>query len=315
MNGPSTNWGHPVAYHPMLSHFFESVNAAIFFCQLRYWSDRTTNPLGVYKTSEEWTAETGLSYREQATARRILSEPGFVIETNKRLEHRIYFLIDWSAFNPAFEAWLEKNPPAPIVQPPNNPKRISPNDENAFRDKRNRRSSISTETTAETTAETISAAPTALPAVIEIQADPVNQKKASKAKTDDTQDTELQAACKATWATYVGEYRTRYGIDPVRNAKVNSNVKEFVRRIGHEEAPGVAAFYVRNVSDAFVVRSCHAMGALLRDAEAYRTQWATGQSMTATRAKQIDQSQANFSAVDEAMAIRRAKQQGAKNAQ
>ena len=151
MNGPSTNWGHPVAYHPMLSHFFGSVNAAIFFCQLRYWGDRTVNPLGVYKTSEEWTTETGLSYREQATARRILSDPGFVIETNKRLEHRIYFLIDWSAFNPAFEAWLDKNPPAPITRTTNCAKRISPNDENAIGGERKRRSSISTETTSETT--------------------------------------------------------------------------------------------------------------------------------------------------------------------
>jgi hypothetical protein len=153
MNGPNANWGHPVAYHPMLSHFFESVNAAIFFCQLRYWSDRTEKPLGVYKTSEEWTAETGLSYREQATARRILSEPGFVVETNKRLSHRLYFLIDWDAFNPAFSAWVAANPPAPKAQTPNNAKRISPNDENAIGGGRKRRSSISTETTAEITAE------------------------------------------------------------------------------------------------------------------------------------------------------------------
>ena len=155
--GPSTNWGHPVAYHPMLSHFFESVNAAIFFCQLRYWSERTVSPLGVYKTSEEWTAETGLSYREQATARRILSEPGFVVETNKRLSHRLYFLIDWAVFNLAFEVWTVANPPAPITQSPNNAKRISPNDENAIGGVLKRRSSISTETTTETTAEKESA--------------------------------------------------------------------------------------------------------------------------------------------------------------
>lgn len=159
----------------------------------------------------------------------------------------------------------------------------------------------------------IPAAPSALPAIVEIQAVPGNQKPC-KTKPDDTQETALQIACKATWAAYLGEYRARYGIEPVRNAKVNSNVKEFVKRIGHDEAPGVAAFYVRNVSEAFVIRGYHALGTLLQSAEAYRTQWATGQSMTATRAKQIDQSQANFSAVGEAMAIRRAKQE-AQNAQ
>ena len=151
----------------------------------------------------------------------------------------------------------------------------------------------------------IPAAPTALPTAAEVL--PAKAKKARKPKADDALDTELQAACKATWSAYAGEYRARYGIDPVRNAKVNANVKDFVRRIGHSEAPGVAAFYVRNVSEAFVVRGCHALGTLLQNAEAYRTQWATGQSMTNTRAKQIDQSQANFSAADEAMALYLAK--------
>lgn len=303
MSGPTSNWGHPVAYHPRLSKFFKSLNAAIFFGQLSYWSNKTENPLGVYKTAEEWLDETGLSYREQATARRVLSEPGFVIETNKRLEHRLFFLIDWDAFNAAFDAWSAENPPAPNGKLAKASKRNPPNDENAFRGDTNQRSSIRTETTAETTL--LPAAPTALPTAVEVL--PAKAKRVSKPKADDTLDTELQAACRATWAAYAGEYRARYGIEPVRNAKVNSNVKDFVKRIGHDEAPGVAAFYVRNVSEAFVVRGCHALGTLLQNAEAYRTQWATGQSMTNTRAKQIDQSQANFSAVDEAMTLYLAK--------
>ncbi len=104
--GPAENFGHAIAYHPQLAAFLESVTAAVFFAQLRYWMDRTDNPLGVYKTAEEWTIETGLSYREQATARRILAERGFVVETHKRLEHRLFFRIDWDAFNGAHRAWL-----------------------------------------------------------------------------------------------------------------------------------------------------------------------------------------------------------------
>lgn len=154
VRGPDSNWGRAVAYHPTLTHFFGSVNAGIFFDQLTYWDGRTENPLGVYKTSEEWTEETGLSYREQATARRILSEPGYLIETNKRLEHRLYFLIDWNVFNPAFRAWSELNRPATNCAPPNCAKRIPPNDENAIRGVLNRQSSIETEITAEITSET-----------------------------------------------------------------------------------------------------------------------------------------------------------------
>lgn len=313
MNGPSTNWGHPVAYHPMLSHFFGSVNAAIFFCQLRYWGDRTVNPLGVYKTSEEWTTETGLSYREQATARRILSDPGFVIETNKRLEHRIYFLIDWSAFNPAFEAWLDKKPPAPITRTPNCAKRISPNDENAIGGDRKRRSSISTETTAETTADIPAAAPTAPPPGASL----VVPAKPKKAKAEPAGETELQAACRATWAAYACAYANRYGAAPVRNAKVNSSVKAFVMRLGHDESPAVAAFFVDRVSEAMVIRATHDFGMLLNRCESYRTQWATGNAMTQTRARQADQTGANFSAADEAIALMRARRQakGAANAE
>lgn len=157
------------------------------------------------------------------------------------------------------------------------------------------------------------AAPTALPTAVEVL--PAKEKKARKPKADDALDAELQAACKTTWSAYAVEYRTRYGIDPVRNVKVNSNVKNFVKRIGYDEAPGVAAFYVRNVSEAFVVRGCHALGALLQNAEAYRTQWATGQAMTNTRAQQADKSQSNFDAATDAIAMMAAKFRGAKNAE
>ena len=144
----------------------------------------------------------------------------------------------------------------------------------------------------------------ALPAVV---AD--KSKKPAKQKTDDTQDTALQTSCKATWAAYSSEYASKYGAAPVRNAKVNANVKAFVQRIGHDEAPGVAAFFVKRVSEAFVVRKMHEFGLLLTSAESYRTQWATNQSMTATRADQIDKTQTNFNAAGEAMAILRAKRE------
>lgn len=136
-----------------------------------------------------------------------------------------------------------------------------------------------------------------------------NPAPAKKSKPDDTQDTALQTACKATWSAYSAEYAQKYGASPVRNAKVNANVKAFVQRIGHDEAPGVAAFFVNRVSEAFVIRKMHEFGLLLASAESYRTQWATNQSMTATRAGQIDKTQSNFDAAGEAMAILRAKRE------
>ena len=73
--------GRPIAYHPRLAKPLGSVNAAILFGQLVYWHDKTNNPLGVYKTALEIEEETGLSIKEQETARKKLKERGVLIET------------------------------------------------------------------------------------------------------------------------------------------------------------------------------------------------------------------------------------------
>nr|WP_232806412.1 replication protein [Providencia rettgeri] len=88
------DFGRPVAYYPGLVKRFGSVNAVIFFSQIFYWQDKTDSELGVYKSSEDITAETGLSYREQLTARKHLVKRGVLIETDRRLEHKIYYRID-----------------------------------------------------------------------------------------------------------------------------------------------------------------------------------------------------------------------------
>ncbi|MGO2336516.1 hypothetical protein [Providencia sp.] len=88
------DFGRPVAYYPGLVKRFGSVNAVIFFSQIFYWQDKTESELGVYKSAEDITSETGLSYREQLTARKHLVKRGVLIETDKRLEHKIYYRID-----------------------------------------------------------------------------------------------------------------------------------------------------------------------------------------------------------------------------
>lgn len=121
-------------------------------------------------------------------------------------------------------------------------------------------------------------------------------------------ETALQAACRETWRAYVEAYTTRYGTAPVRNAQVNAKVKQFVQLIGFDESPAVARFYVERVNEAFVTRQMHDVGLLVKGASAYRTQWATNTTMTGTRARQMDQSQANYDAADEAVQILRNRQ-------
>lgn len=129
--------GQVVAYYPKLARFFGSLNAAIFFSQLYYWQSRSNDPLGVFKTADEWTEETGLSYREQVTARRKLISIGVLVETEKRLVHRTYYWLDLAVVDAQFEAWcrgtqkpVEAEPEGGEIRP------FPPNDENAFREMR-----------------------------------------------------------------------------------------------------------------------------------------------------------------------------------
>ena len=127
------------------------------------------------------------------------------------------------------------------------------------------------------------------------------------------EETALQIACRETWKAYSFAFEQRYGVKPVRNAPVNANVKALVKRLGHEEAALVAAWYVLNVNEAFVVKNSHGMGVLVNQAEGYRTQWARGQAVTATAAQAADKSSANLDAIEEAKRMTRQRKE-ARNA-
>lgn len=109
-----------------------------------------------------------------------------------------------------------------------------------------------------------------------------------------------------TWDAYSVAYFDRYGTEPVRNAKVNSAIKGFVQRVGTKEAPDIARFFVAH-NDSFYARKCHDAGQLLADAEKLRTEWATGQTMSATRAMQIDRTSANLASHNGALELLKAK--------
>ncbi len=88
------DFGRPVAYYPGLVKSMGSPHAVIFFSQIFYWQDKAFSEFGVHKTREAIEQETGLSFEQQATARKQLVSRGILIETNRRLEHKIYYRID-----------------------------------------------------------------------------------------------------------------------------------------------------------------------------------------------------------------------------
>lgn len=90
----------------------------------------------------------------------------------------------------------------------------------------------------------------------------------------------------AAWNAYEASYRERYGVSPVRNAKVNGQLARLVERLG-AEASVVAAFYVGH-NNALYVRARHPVDLLLQHAEGLRTQWATGRKATTAEAREAE---------------------------
>lgn len=97
------------------------------------------------------------------------------------------------------------------------------------------------------------------------------------------------------WEAYSSAYVQRYGVAPVRNARVNGQLASLVRCVGVGEAPDVAAFYVRH-NRADYVRATHPAGMLAKDAEGLRTAWARGHGVSDTEARQADRTMATGNA-------------------
>lgn len=87
----------------------------------------------------------------------------------------------------------------------------------------------------------------------------------------------LEGVTVPTWTAYEAAYQRRYSVAPVRNKTVNGVLAQFVSRVGAEEAPKIAEFYVGHNWKLYV-NAVHPVQLLLRDAEKLRTEWATGRT-------------------------------------
>lgn len=74
-----------------------------------------------------------------------------------------------------------------------------------------------------------------------------------------------------------------------------------VKHIGRD-AVQVAAWFVSH-SNAYYIQRGHAIGVLLADCEKLRTEWATGRTMAAQTARQLDKTSANAESLAIAQAM------------
>jgi len=96
--------GKPVAYYPNLVKITGSIENTILILQLMYWYEKGHDKDGwVYKTVQEITSETGMSYKQSLLARKKLIKLKFLEEKNNKLEHKLFFKLDRDAINLAWE--------------------------------------------------------------------------------------------------------------------------------------------------------------------------------------------------------------------
>ena len=303
----------PIAYHRCFVWLGAGITGAVFLSQALYWTRRTNDQNGwFYKSQAEWEEETGLTRHEQDGARKKLCALGVLEEIRRGVPARLFYRLNMNRLR---EILVKGKPLKPVRNQDcrnsanwnaeNQQARLPQTDEQDCHELAN----ITENTTEITTETTIDIFNAAEKSASDDQDDAVSdvlpkQKRKKQDSNMDNQKTNL------VWLSYSSAYMQRYGTQPVRNAKINSQISQLVKRLG-EEASLVAEFYVYNVNERFVAQKLHPFGLLLSSAESYRTQWATGRTMTQTRAQQIDSSQANASAADEAIAMLRAREQGA----
>lgn len=83
-----------------------------------------------------------------------------------------------------------------------------------------------------------------------------------------------QELCRRIWDSYSTAYQTRYGKEPLRNAKTNSQIVQLSKRLG-ADAIDVVKFFVRSEKQ-FYRTVFHVLDPCVKDAEALHTQWVTG---------------------------------------
>lgn len=87
--------GRPIAYYPEIAKII-GIKATVFLCQFIYWEGRQDDPEGwIYKTQEEIFNETGLSRKEQESARTKLKELGILEEKLAGIPATVHYKFNW----------------------------------------------------------------------------------------------------------------------------------------------------------------------------------------------------------------------------
>ena len=121
-----------------------------------------------------------------------------------------------------------------------------------------------------------------------------------------TTEQRVKPSTAETWAVYAYGYERRYGVTPLRNAKVNGQLKQFCERVGYSEAPAIIAFYLAQ-NDFWYLKQMHTIGIALSEAEKLTAAYRRGSMITKREAEYIDKTSSKKSFIDQILEVRRQK--------
>lgn len=99
--------GRFIVYQPEFTHITGAITAGIFVCNLVQWTGKQRDADGwIFKTQGEIMEETGLTRREQETARKILKDRGFLVEAKRGIPARLFYRVEIDALNDAVDDYL-----------------------------------------------------------------------------------------------------------------------------------------------------------------------------------------------------------------
>jgi len=107
-----------------------------------------------------------------------------------------------------------------------------------------------------------------------------------KGSSDGVTNLENQDLNKNIWTAYEQSYLLRYGIKPVRNAKVNANISQLGKRVGGDAVELVKFFLQHN--DSFYLKTSHNISFCLRDCESLYTQFKRNTPITTAMVRSFE---------------------------
>lgn len=99
----------PVAYHAALARMLKSPTAAIMLSQGWYWQkiNKKQGRDFFWVTGEQWYQQTGLTLEHQKTARKLMRDRGFWLESLMGVPAKLYYRIDLKELFDQLDAFLK----------------------------------------------------------------------------------------------------------------------------------------------------------------------------------------------------------------